>query len=83
MHACMQEKEANSIEIPNISYEVFESMMRFVYTGQVTVKAEIAFELLQASAVRMQARMHAWGCSRGATLPPHSICVCRGAWPGP
>lgn len=44
---CAQEKEANSIEIPNISYEVFEAMMRFVYTGQVEVDPAIAFELLQ------------------------------------
>lgn len=49
----LQEKDANSIEIPNISYEVFEAMMRFVYTGQVNVRPEIAFELLQVGRMRL------------------------------
>lgn len=30
-----REKEAASIEIPNIEYGVFEVMMRYIYTGQV------------------------------------------------
>lgn len=38
------------MDIPNISYDVFEAMMRFVYTGQLDVTPDIAFELLQVRA---------------------------------
>ncbi|PNH10561.1 ARM REPEAT PROTEIN INTERACTING WITH ABF2 [Tetrabaena socialis] len=44
-----REKDADSVDIPNISWSVFEAMMRFVYTGQLDVTPDIAFELLQAS----------------------------------
>mmetsp|Transcript_4496 Transcript_4496/g.9672 ORF Transcript_4496/g.9672 Transcript_4496/m.9672 type:complete len:723 (-) Transcript_4496:189-2357(-) len=44
-----REKEASSIEIPNIPWEVFEAMMYYIYTGHVEVKPDIASELLQAS----------------------------------
>ncbi len=35
------------VDIPNITYAVFDAMMRFVYTGQLDVTPDIAFELLQ------------------------------------
>ncbi|GLC39904.1 hypothetical protein PLESTF_000347400 [Pleodorina starrii] len=44
-----REKDADSVDIPNIAWSVFEAMMRFVYTGQLDVTPDIAFELLQAS----------------------------------
>ncbi|KXZ42885.1 hypothetical protein GPECTOR_113g297 [Gonium pectorale] len=44
-----REKDADSVDIPNIRWPVFEAMMRFVYTGQLDVTQDIAFELLQAS----------------------------------
>ncbi|GIL80645.1 hypothetical protein Vretimale_9203 [Volvox reticuliferus] len=44
-----REKDADSVDIPNISWSVFEAMMHFVYTGQLDVTPDIAFELLQAS----------------------------------
>lgn len=44
-----REKEASSVEIPNIPWDVFESMMRYIYTGNVEVQPELANELLQAS----------------------------------
>lgn len=31
-----KEKEASVIPVPNISFEVFESMMRAIYTGKCT-----------------------------------------------
>uniref|UniRef100_A0A7S0RRY0 BTB domain-containing protein n=1 Tax=Chlamydomonas leiostraca TaxID=1034604 RepID=A0A7S0RRY0_9CHLO len=44
-----REKEASSIDIPNIPWEVFEAMMTYIYTGNVEVAPDIATELLQAS----------------------------------
>ncbi|KOM36134.1 hypothetical protein LR48_Vigan02g228400 [Vigna angularis] len=44
-----QEKEARDIEIPNIRWEVFELMMRFVYCGSVDVTLDIAQDLLRAA----------------------------------
>ena len=44
-----KEKNAHSIEIPNIRYDVFELMMRYTYTGQVEVPVELAQDLLRAS----------------------------------
>lgn len=44
-----REKEASSVEIPNIPWNVFEAMMRYIYTGHVEVTPDIANELLQAS----------------------------------
>eukprot|EP00879_Flechtneria_rotunda_P007709 GHRR01008082.1.p1 GENE.GHRR01008082.1~~GHRR01008082.1.p1 ORF type:complete len:625 (+),score=228.53 GHRR01008082.1:277-2151(+) len=42
-----RESEASSIEIPNISYEVFTAMMRYIYVGSVEVEQEWAMQLLQ------------------------------------
>ncbi|XP_020233914.1 ARM REPEAT PROTEIN INTERACTING WITH ABF2 [Cajanus cajan] len=44
-----REKEARDIEIPNIRWEVFELMMRFVYCGSVDVTLDIAQDLLRAA----------------------------------
>ncbi|XP_008654779.3 ARM REPEAT PROTEIN INTERACTING WITH ABF2 isoform X3 [Zea mays] len=43
-----REKDARDIEIPNIRWDVFELMMRFIYTGSVQVTSEIAQDLLRA-----------------------------------
>ncbi|KAL5167829.1 ARM REPEAT PROTEIN INTERACTING WITH ABF2 [Glycine soja] len=45
----MVEKEARDIEIPNIRWEVFEPMMRFIYTGSVDITLDIAQDLLRAA----------------------------------
>lgn len=44
-----REKEAKDIEIPNISWKVFESMMRCIYTGTVEVTSDMAQDLLRAA----------------------------------
>ncbi|KAH9765147.1 ARM REPEAT PROTEIN INTERACTING WITH ABF2 [Citrus sinensis] len=44
-----EEKDARDIEIPNIRWEVFELMMRFIYTGSVDVTLDIAQDLLRAA----------------------------------
>lgn len=44
-----KERDARSIEIPNIRFDVFELMMRYMYTGQVEVPVELAQDLLRAS----------------------------------
>ncbi|KAK4257923.1 hypothetical protein QN277_007447 [Acacia crassicarpa] len=44
-----REKDARDIEIPNIRWEVFELMMRFIYTGSVDVTQDIAQDLLPAA----------------------------------
>lgn len=44
-----REKEAKDIEIPNISWKVFELMMRFIYTGSVEVSTDVAQDLLRAA----------------------------------
>ncbi|KAJ6898846.1 ARM REPEAT PROTEIN INTERACTING WITH ABF2-like isoform X2 [Populus alba x Populus x berolinensis] len=44
-----REKDARDIEIPNIRWEVFELMMRFIYTGSVDVTLGIAQDLLRAA----------------------------------
>ena len=41
------------MDIPNITWAVFEAMMRFVYTGQLDVTPDIAFELLQVGGVEV------------------------------
>ncbi|XP_039162749.1 ARM REPEAT PROTEIN INTERACTING WITH ABF2-like [Eucalyptus grandis] len=43
-----QEKDATSIEIPNIRWETFELMMRFMYSGSVEITPDLAPELLRA-----------------------------------
>ncbi|CAN1766062.1 ARM REPEAT PROTEIN INTERACTING WITH ABF2, partial [Linum perenne] len=45
----LQEREAKDVEIPNIRWEVFELMMRFIYTGSVDIKINVAHELLVAA----------------------------------
>ena len=37
------------IEIEDFNYDVFEAIMRFIYTGTVKVNASIAQELLRAA----------------------------------
>ncbi|KAJ7571539.1 hypothetical protein O6H91_01G166000 [Diphasiastrum complanatum] len=44
-----KEREAKDIEIPNISWTVFELMMRCIYTGTVEVTADVAQDLLRAA----------------------------------
>ncbi|KAJ6681354.1 ARM REPEAT PROTEIN INTERACTING WITH ABF2 [Salix koriyanagi] len=44
-----REKNAKDVEIPNIRWEVFELMMRFIYTGSVEVDIDIAQDLLRAA----------------------------------
>ncbi|KAL9232841.1 hypothetical protein vseg_007905 [Gypsophila vaccaria] len=44
-----REKDAKDIQIPNIRWEVFELMMRFIYTGSVDIKPDIAQDLLRAA----------------------------------
>ncbi|KAJ6838792.1 ARM REPEAT PROTEIN INTERACTING WITH ABF2 [Iris pallida] len=44
-----REKEARDIEIPNIRWDVFELMMRFIYTGSVDVTTTIAQDLLRSA----------------------------------
>ncbi|KAK9726108.1 hypothetical protein RND81_05G190800 [Saponaria officinalis] len=44
-----REKDAKDIEIPNIQWNVFELMMRYIYTGSVTVSLDIAQDLLRAA----------------------------------
>ncbi|KAG5514446.1 hypothetical protein RHGRI_035758 [Rhododendron griersonianum] len=44
-----REKDAKDVEIPNIRWDVFELMMRYIYTGSVDVNLDIAQELLRAA----------------------------------
>lgn len=44
-----REKDASTIPIPNIRWEVFERMMTCIYTGKVDVPPELAQELLEVS----------------------------------
>ncbi|KAL8143152.1 hypothetical protein V2J09_016184, partial [Rumex salicifolius] len=44
-----REKDAKDVEIPNIRWDVFELMMRFIYTGTVNVSLDIAQDLLKAA----------------------------------
>ncbi|KAJ9543307.1 hypothetical protein OSB04_023014 [Centaurea solstitialis] len=44
-----REKDAKDVEIPNIRWETFELMMRYIYTGSVEVNLRIAQDLLRAS----------------------------------
>lgn len=44
-----REKDASIIEIPNIGYETFTAMMRYIYVGTVEVQQEQALPLLQVS----------------------------------
>ncbi|XP_043806996.1 ARM REPEAT PROTEIN INTERACTING WITH ABF2 isoform X6 [Manihot esculenta] len=43
------EKDARDIDIPNIRWEVFELMMRFIYTGSIDISLDIAQDLLRAA----------------------------------
>ncbi|CAH9133986.1 unnamed protein product [Cuscuta epithymum] len=44
-----RERDAKDIEIPNIRWDVFELMMRYIYTGSVDVNLEISQDLLRAA----------------------------------
>ncbi|KAJ8431291.1 hypothetical protein Cgig2_026267 [Carnegiea gigantea] len=44
-----REKDAKDIEIPNIQWNVFELMMRYIYTGSVNVNLDVAHDLLKAA----------------------------------
>ncbi|CAI0448894.1 unnamed protein product [Linum tenue] len=44
-----KEGQAKDVEIPNITWEVFDLMMRFIYTGSVEVNIDVAHELLRAA----------------------------------
>ncbi|WCJ21534.1 ARM repeat protein interacting with ABF2 [Euphorbia peplus] len=44
-----RERDAKDVEIPNIKWDVFELMMRFIYTGSVDVDIEIAQDVLRAA----------------------------------
>ncbi|KAI4342762.1 hypothetical protein MLD38_027346 [Melastoma candidum] len=44
-----REKDAEEIEIPNIRWEVFDLMMRYIYTGSTDVALDIAQDLLRAA----------------------------------
>ncbi|GAB4829604.1 hypothetical protein Ancab_019272 [Ancistrocladus abbreviatus] len=44
-----REKDARDVEIPNIQWEVFVRMMRFIYTGTLDVTPDIAQDLLRAA----------------------------------
>ncbi|KAI9106366.1 hypothetical protein K1719_021894 [Acacia pycnantha] len=44
-----RESEAKDIPIPNIKWDVFELMMRFIYTGNVDVNSDIVQDLLRAA----------------------------------
>ncbi|KAH0470813.1 hypothetical protein IEQ34_000536 [Dendrobium chrysotoxum] len=44
-----REKDTRDIEIPNIKWDVFELMMRFIYTGSVEISTDVAQDLLRAA----------------------------------
>ncbi|KAK4376279.1 hypothetical protein RND71_006956 [Anisodus tanguticus] len=44
-----RERDAKDIEIPNIPWNVFELMMRYIYTGSVDVNMDVAQDLLRAA----------------------------------
>ncbi|CAK9151067.1 unnamed protein product [Ilex paraguariensis] len=44
-----REKDAKDIEIPNIRWDVFDLMMRYIYTGSVDVNLDISQDLLRAA----------------------------------
>ncbi|XP_071721363.1 ARM REPEAT PROTEIN INTERACTING WITH ABF2-like [Rutidosis leptorrhynchoides] len=44
-----KEKDAKDILIPNIRWDIFELMMRYMYTGSVDVNLDIAQDLLRAA----------------------------------
>ncbi|URE42097.1 BTB/POZ domain [Musa troglodytarum] len=44
-----REKDARDVEIPNIRWEVFELMMKFIYTGSVEITNDVAQDLLRAA----------------------------------
>uniref|UniRef100_M1BSC4 Armadillo/beta-catenin repeat family protein / BTB/POZ domain-containing protein n=1 Tax=Solanum tuberosum TaxID=4113 RepID=M1BSC4_SOLTU len=44
-----RERDAKDIEIPNIPWDVFELMMRYIYTGSVDVNMDVAQDLLRAA----------------------------------
>lgn len=46
-----REKDASMIEIPNIGYDTFTAMMRYIYVGTVEVTQDQAMPLLQVRVI--------------------------------
>jgi hypothetical protein len=46
-----REKDASVIDIPNIGYDTFTAMMRYIYVGNVEVQQDQALPLLQVRAL--------------------------------
>ncbi|KAL1199099.1 hypothetical protein V5N11_014599 [Cardamine amara subsp. amara] len=44
-----KERNAQNVEIPNIRWEVFELMMRYIYTGRINITKHLAKDLLVAA----------------------------------
>ena len=44
-----KEKDSKNIPIPNISWEVFEAMMKFVYANHAEVPSHLSRDLLQVA----------------------------------
>ncbi|KAF3561483.1 hypothetical protein DY000_02019124, partial [Brassica cretica] len=44
-----KERNAQNVEIPNITWEVFELMTRFIYTGRIDITKHLAQDLLVAA----------------------------------
>ncbi|KAL0459533.1 UNVERIFIED_CONTAM: arm repeat protein interacting with a [Sesamum latifolium] len=44
-----REKDAKDVEIPNIRWDIFELMIRYIYTGSVDVNLDVAQDLLRAA----------------------------------
>ncbi|CAL9230111.1 unnamed protein product [Arabidopsis halleri] len=44
-----KERNAQNVEIPNIRWEVFELMMRFIYSGRINITKHLAKDLLVAA----------------------------------
>ncbi|KAL2238871.1 UNVERIFIED_CONTAM: hypothetical protein Sindi_1078800 [Sesamum indicum] len=44
-----REKDAKDIEIPNIRWDIFELMIRYIYTGSIDVNLDVAEDLLRAA----------------------------------
>ena len=72
-----REKEASSIEIPNIPWDVFECMMHYIYTGVIGRELGQSRGIMHAFTLKGQARGHAgnqrhqwWGWATGNGVKP-------------
>lgn len=45
----MTEKKANQVEIVDVSYEIFKEVIHYIYTEEIPMLNELAYELLQAA----------------------------------